>query len=116
MAILKKHKIKVNVAGHAGNGNLHIIPLMNLKDQSEREKILEVAQEVYTLIIAHGGTITAEHNDGIMRTPFVKQMFGERMYLLFKDIKTIFDPNNIFNPGKKVDGKLEDIEKWMKRG
>jgi FAD/FMN-containing dehydrogenase len=116
LAILKKYSIKVNVAGHAGNGNLHIIPLMDLKNEKEREKILVVAQEVYTLIIAHGGTITAEHNDGIIRTPFVKQMFGERMYLLFKETKSIFDPNNIFNPGKKVDGKLEDIKKYMKRG
>jgi FAD/FMN-containing dehydrogenase len=114
LAILKKYKISVNVAGHAGNGNLHIIPLMNLKDEKERAKIITVAQEVYTLIIAHGGTITAEHNDGIIRTPFVKQMFGERMYLLFKDVKSIFDSNNIFNPGKKVDGTLQDIQKWMK--
>lgn len=116
LAILKKHKITVNVAGHAGNGNLHIIPLMDLKDQNERAKILTVAQEVYTLIIAHGGTITAEHNDGIIRTPFVKQMFGERMYLLFRDVKSIFDANNIFNPGKKVNGTMQDVERWMKRG
>jgi FAD/FMN-containing dehydrogenase len=116
LAILKKNKIAVNIAGHAGNGNLHIIPLMDLKDPKERAKIVVVAKQVYDLIISYGGTITAEHNDGIMRTPFVKEMFGERTYLLFKEIKNIFDANNIFNPGKKVDGTIEDIEKWMKRG
>ncbi len=116
LAILKKYKISVNVAGHAGNGNLHIIPLMDLKDEKERAKIPKAAKEVYDLIISFGGSITAEHNDGIMRTPFVKDMFGERTYLLFKEVKNIFDPNNIFNPGKKVDGTMEDIEKWMKRG
>lgn len=115
LAILKKNKIKVNVAGHAGNGNLHIIPLMDLTDAKERVKITAVAQEVYTLIIKYGGTITAEHNDGIIRTPFVKQMFGERMYLLFKETKNIFDSNALFNPGKKVDGTIEDINKWMRR-
>jgi FAD/FMN-containing dehydrogenase len=114
LAILKRYKIKVNIAGHAGDGNLHIIPLMNLKDPYERSKIVTVAQEVYELIISYGGTITAEHNDGIMRTPFVKEQFGERMYLLFKEIKDIFDPKHIFNPGKKVDGTIEDIEQWMK--
>jgi FAD/FMN-containing dehydrogenase len=116
LAILKKYKISVNVAGHAGNGNLHIIPLMDLKNEKERAKIPLVAREVYDLIISFGGTITAEHNDGIIRTPFVKDMFGERMYLLFKEVKNIFDPNNIFNPGKKVDGTMEAVEKWMKRG
>ncbi len=116
LAILKKNKIAVNVAGHAGNGNLHIIPLMNLRDPKERSKIVVVAKQVYELIISYGGTITAEHNDGIMRTPFVKDMFGERTYLLFKEVKNIFDAHNIFNPGKKVDGTVEDIEKWMKKG
>ncbi len=115
LAILKKYRISVNVAGHAGNGNLHIIPLMDLKNEKERAKITKVAQEVYDLILSYGGTITAEHNDGIIRTPFVKEMFGERMYLLFKETKNIFDPNNIFNPGKKVDGTLEDVERWMKK-
>lgn len=115
LAILKKYKIAVNVAGHAGNGNLHIIPLMDLKDEKERAKIPLVAQEVYDLIISFGGTITAEHNDGIIRTPFVKEMFGERMYLLFKEAKAIFDPNTVFNPGKKVDGTLEDVTRWMRK-
>lgn len=116
LAILKKNKIAVNIAGHAGNGNLHIIPLMDLKNEEEREKIPLVAKEVFDLIISYGGTITAEHNDGIIRTPFVKDQFGDRMYVLFKDVKNIFDPKNIFNPGKKVDGQMENISKWMKRG
>ena len=116
LAILKRYKISVNIAGHAGNGNLHIIPLMDLKDEKERAKIPVVAEEVFNLIISYGGTITAEHNDGIIRTPFVKEQFGERMYLLFKEMKNIFDPNTIFNPGKKVEGKKEDIARFMKKG
>ncbi len=116
LAILKKNKININIAGHAGEGNLHIIPLMDLKDENERAKIIPVAQEVYDLVLSYGGTITAEHNDGIIRTPFLKDMYGERMTLLFKEIKSIFDINTIFNPGKKVGGTLADIEKWMKKG
>lgn len=107
LAILKKHGITANIAGHAGNGNYHIIPLMDLTQDSERSKIIPVAEEVYKLIIEYGGSITAEHNDGLIRTPFVKDMFGESMYKLFEEVKMIFDPDNIFNPGKKVGGTIE---------
>lgn len=108
--ILEENEIKVNIAGHAGSGNLHIIPLMELDKEEERDKIAKVASEVYDLVISYGGTITAEHNDGIMRTPYVEKMFGEDIYGLFKQIKEIFDPNNIFNPGKKVGGTIEYLE------
>lgn len=107
LKILNDNGIKINIVGHAGSGNLHIIPLMNLKKETEREKISKVSDEVYDLIIEYGGTITAEHNDGIIRTPYVAKMFGEEVYGLFEEVKNIFDPNNIFNPGKKVGGTIE---------
>jgi FAD/FMN-containing dehydrogenase len=113
LAILHKAGIAANIAGHAGNGNYHIIPLMDIAKASERAKIVPVSKQVYDLIIEYGGSITAEHNDGIMRTPFVEQMFGAEMYQLFKQIKTIFDPQNIFNPGKKVGGTLEYLEQHL---
>ena len=107
LAILKKHQIKANIAGHAGDGNYHIIPLMEFKKESERAKITPVSDEVFALIKEYGGTITAEHNDGIIRTPYVEEMFGTEVYGLFKEVKQIFDPQNIFNPGKKVGGTIE---------
>ncbi len=116
LKILKDHGIKANIAGHAGNGNYHIIPLMDLKEASERDKILPVAKLVYDLIIQSGGTITAEHNDGIIRTPFVEQMFGHEMYHLFEEVKKILDPQDIFNPGKKVGGTLKYLEEHIAKG
>ncbi|PIR38278.1 MAG: FAD-binding oxidoreductase [Candidatus Zambryskibacteria bacterium CG10_big_fil_rev_8_21_14_0_10_42_12] len=113
LAILKGAGIKANIAGHAGNGNFHIIPLMDLTDPHERAKIVPVADRVYDLVIAYEGSITAEHNDGIIRTPYVKKQYGERVYKLFEETKNIFDPQNIFNPGKKVGGTKEDIEKYL---
>jgi FAD/FMN-containing dehydrogenase len=113
LKILKDHGIKANIAGHAGNGNYHIIPLMDMTKESERQKIVPVSDLVYKLISEYGGTITAEHNDGIIRTPYVEQMFGHKMYQIFVEIKKIFDPQNIFNPGKKVGGSLEYIEKHI---
>jgi len=113
MKILKDNGIKANIAGHAGSGNLHIIPLMELDKKEERDKIAKVATLVYDLVIKYGGTITAEHNDGIIRTPYVEKMFGEEVYKLFKQTKEIFDPNNIFNPGKKVGGTIEYMEEHI---
>lgn len=110
LKILKDSGIKANIAGHAGNGNYHIIPLMDLTKESERAKIVPVSKKVYELIIQYGGTITAEHNDGIIRTPFIEQMFGHEVYKLFIKTKQIFDPQNIFNPGKKVGGTIEYME------
>lgn len=107
MKILKEHDIRINIAGHAGSGNLHIIPLMDLTKEEERAKIPVVAEKVFKLVHEYEGTMTAEHNDGIIRTPFLKDQFGEDMYKLFEEVKHIFDPKNIFNPGKKVGGTLE---------
>ena len=100
--ILKSYNIKSTLAGHAGSGNFHIIPLMDLTKESERKKIPEVSDKIYDLVIKYGGSITAEHNDGIIRSPYLKKMYGDRIYGFFEDVKDIFDPENLFNPGKKV--------------
>ena len=113
--ILKKHKIEANIAGHAGDGNFHIIPLMDLTKPSERKKIPIVSDKVYDLIIQYGGSITAEHNDGIIRTPYLEKMYGTEVYKLFEEVKNIFDPQNIFNPGKKVGGSMEYLKKHIVR-
>lgn len=104
LQILKKAGIKTNIAGHAGNGNYHIIPLMDLTKDENRAKLMDVADEFYQLVVDFGGSISAEHNDGILRTPYLSLMYGEEMMKLFEQVKTIFDPDNIFNPGKKVAG------------
>ncbi len=108
--ILLDNKIDVNIAGHAGEGNFHIIPLMDLSKEEERAKITKVAGEVYTLVNEFGGSITGEHNDGIIRTPYLNKMYSPEILELFKKVKNIFDPDNIFNPGKKVGGSIEYLE------
>jgi FAD/FMN-containing dehydrogenase len=113
LKILKDNGVKANIAGHAGDGNYHIIPLMDMRKASERAKIAKVLKLVVDLIVSYGGTITAEHNDGIIRTPFVEEMFGPEVYKLFEQVKDIFDPKGIFNPGKKVRGSIEYMEKHI---
>ncbi len=100
--ILNIYPITYTIAGHAGNGNFHIIPLMDFKDVNTSKIILDLSKKVYDLVLEYKGSTTAEHNDGLIRTPFLKQMYGEGIYGLFVETKKIFDPKNIFNPGKKV--------------
>lgn len=108
----KEHMV-YTIAGHVGNGNFHLIPLMDLTKEENRKIILELAPKVYELVIAEGGTTTGEHNDGIIRTPYLTMLFGAEMVALFAEVKKIFDPLNLFNPGKKVGGTFADIERDM---
>jgi len=104
LAILERYpKMTLTIAGHAGNGNFHVIPLMDLSRPDARPVIEEVSKQVYDLVLSYGGSITAEHNDGLVRGPYVEQMFGAEVYGLFRKVKDIFDPDGIFNPGKKID-------------
>lgn len=105
--ILDTYDITYTIAGHAGDGNFHIIPLMDFSRTDISKIILELGEKVYSLVLSYGGSITAEHNDGIIRTPYLEKMYGEKMYDIFKQVKNIFDPKNILNPGKKVGGTKE---------
>ena len=67
--------------------------------------IVELGDLVYDLVLKYHGSITAEHNDGIVRTPYLKKMYGENIIKIFKEIKYIFDSKDIFNPGKKTVGE-----------
>ncbi len=111
-AILDTYKLTYTIAGHVGDGNFHIIPLMDLHEAHSHEVIKELSVKVYELVHEFGGTITAEHNDGLIRTPFVKMQYGEEVYRLFEKVKKIWDPQGIFNPGKKVGTTWEEaVEK-----
>ncbi len=101
-AILGKYKLMYTVAGHAGDGNFHIIPLMDFRRPDTAKIIIDLSDKVYDLVIKYHGSITAEHNDGLIRTPYLQKMYGEKIIKIFTDIKKVFDPKNIFNPGKKI--------------
>jgi len=108
--ILDSYHMVYTIAGHAGNGNFHIIPLMDMKIKDNVRVIKEVGEKVYSLVAEYHGSITGEHNDGIVRTPYLHKMYSPEILNLFKRTKEIFDPLNIFNPGKKVNGTLEYME------
>ncbi len=98
----KQKKLIYTIAGHVGDGNFHVIPLMNLSKPEVRSVIPEIMPKVHKLVFKYKGSITGEHNDGLIRSPYLKDMYGQKIYELFEQVKDIFDPNHIFNPGKKV--------------
>jgi len=102
-AIIRKYKLFATIAGHMGDGNFHVIPLMKIEDPKERKKIEPSQKEVNDLVLKYGGSLSGEHNDGLVRGPWLEAQFGKEILGLFKEVKTIFDPANIFNPHKKSD-------------
>ena len=105
--INKKYDTKSIVYGHAGNGNIHIRLISNRKKIS---MIKNIATQFFEEIIKMGGTITAEHGDGLARSEFVKLQYGAINYQIFKEIKKLFDPNSILNPGKIITQKSSIIK------
>ena len=101
--ILKKYGLLATIAGHMGDGNFHIIPLMNIELEKERAKFKPAMTEVNELVLKMGGSLSGEHNDGMIRGPWLERMYGSAVFGYMQQVKSIFDPHNIFNPHKKTD-------------
>jgi FAD/FMN-containing dehydrogenase len=106
-AILDKYKLLATIAGHVGDGNFHVIPLMKFEQEKERDKIEPAMKEVNELVLSYGGSLSGEHNDGLIRGPWLERSYGKEVFDLFVETKRIFDPKDIFNPHKKVDAKWD---------
>lgn len=106
-AIIRKYQLQATIAGHMGDGNFHIIPLMKLEDPADRRKILPAMKAVNNLVLKYGGSLSGEHNDGLVRGPWLEQMYGKEMLRLFREAKDIMDPQAIFNPHKKANADWE---------
>jgi FAD/FMN-containing dehydrogenase len=100
--VIKKYKLFATIAGHMGDGNFHIIPLMKLEDKRDRKKLLPAMKEVNDLVLRYHGSLSGEHNDGLVRGPWLEKMYGKEVMHLFRETKNIFDPQHIFNPHKKA--------------
>ena len=101
--ILKKHGLYSVHYAHAGSGEIHLRPIINLKTKEGNQLFRTIAQEVATLVKKYDGSLSGEHGDGRLRGEFIKQMVGEKNYELLKQVKYTWDPHNIFNPNKIVD-------------
>jgi FAD/FMN-containing dehydrogenase/Fe-S oxidoreductase len=101
--ILKKHNLYSVHYAHAGSGEIHLRPIINLKTVEGNKLFRTIAEEIATLVKKYDGSLSGEHGDGRLRGEFIKQMVGEKNYALLKEVKKAWDPNNIFNPNKIVD-------------
>jgi len=105
--IIRKYKLPATLSGHFGDGNFHIVPLMNIESPKEQAKLEPVMRELIPLVLKYGGTMAGEHNDGMVRGPWLSAVFGDDVFAIFKHTKEIFDPHYIFNPHKKTDASWE---------
>ncbi|SNZ00043.1 FAD-binding and (Fe-S)-binding domain-containing protein [Flagellimonas pacifica] len=101
--IMKGYDQEAVYYAHAGAGELHLRPILNLKKSSDVALFRAITTDVAKLTKKYKGSFSGEHGDGIVRAEFIPLMIGEANYELLKRVKTLFDPNNIFNPGKIVD-------------
>ena len=101
-AMAGKYDIPMAFYGHAGDGELHIRPYMDLRNETEVQRMKQMAQDVFSLAWSLGGSISGEHGDGLLRAAFIEAQYGKDYYELLKGIKQIFDPANILNPGKII--------------
>ena len=101
--ILKKYNLYSVHYAHAGSGELHLRPIINLKTVEGNRLFRSIAEEIATLVKKYNGSLSGEHGDGRLRGEFIRQMVGEKNYALLKEIKRTWDPQNIFNPNKIVD-------------
>jgi glycolate dehydrogenase FAD-linked subunit len=96
------YKLNYVIYGHAGDGNLHTRPLVDVNSKSEIDLIQNLAEDIFNRVIRSGGTISGEHGDGLARTRYIEYMYTGEIVSLFKEVKRLFDPKYIMNPGKKV--------------
>lgn len=101
--VLDSYGLSCVYHGHISTGELHLRPILNLKEEHDRRLFRVVATETARLVKKYRGSLSGEHGDGRLRGEFLPLMFGEKVYALFKDVKRLWDENGIFNIGKIVD-------------
>jgi len=106
--VLKRHEVIASLFAHAGHGQLHLRPFLDLADPADAAKIAPLAADLYHEVLDVGGTISGEHAAGLSRTAFIRQQYGP-LTDVFVDVKRLFDPQNLLNPGKIVHGDPEAL-------
>src|SRR5438067_5296636 len=100
--MIQSYKTTAGVYAHASVGCLHVRPVINLKTEEGLQQFEAIANASAELVLEFGGALSGEHGDGLLRTPFVRQIFVDELYQAFCAIKRQFDPQVLFNPGKIV--------------
>ncbi len=112
--LFAKNSLQVALWGHAGSGNLHMQPLLDLGQLGDRQRIFRLMDEYNTLVIGMGGSLSGQHGDGRLRGPYLSQLYGPEVYSLFGKVKKIFDPHGTLNPKVKTDVTLDDVKPLLR--
>jgi len=113
--IFNKNHVEIAIWGHAGEGNLHIQPFLDLAVVGDRQKVFRMMDEYYPMIIEMGGSTSSSYNDGRLRSLYLEKLYGKDAYELMVRVKNIFDPHNILNPGVKVNTNVEDVKNMLRQ-
>jgi FAD/FMN-containing dehydrogenase/Fe-S oxidoreductase len=112
--VLQKHQTTASFLIHAGAGQVHTRPFLDLRDPSQRDRARALAAEVHDLALDLGGTISTQHGVGLARTPWVARQYG-RLFQVLRQVKAIFDPEHLFNPGKIVEGEQDPLDTHLRK-
>ncbi|OQB41547.1 MAG: Anaerobic glycerol-3-phosphate dehydrogenase subunit C [Candidatus Latescibacteria bacterium ADurb.Bin168] len=113
--IFQSFDVEAAIYGHAGQGNLHVRPLLDLTDARDIARLELLASAVFGTVSRYGGSMSGEHGDGRARAPFLRRMYGE-LSDVFVDVKELFDPSNILNPGVKVSRAPHALDSDLRLG
>jgi FAD/FMN-containing dehydrogenase/Fe-S oxidoreductase len=105
LKICAKHNTEVSMYAHASVGVIHVQPLLDLRQEQDIVNLKNITDETFDLVVKYGGSWSGEHGDGLVRSAYNERFFGSRLYLAFREVKKLFDPENIMNPGKIVDSQ-----------
>lgn len=108
MEICRRHGCESTFYAHASVGVIHSQPMLDLKRQDDIDRMKAIAEECFELVLRYGGSWSGEHGDGLVRSPFNERFFGPRVYGALKEVKRLFDPRGLMNPGKIVDAEPMD--------
>jgi len=115
LEIGRRYDIVITFFGHAGDGELHSRPLLDLSEPADVDKMRAIADDVFSLAWSLGGSISGEHADGLVRAAFIRKQYGDEYYELLCRIKNIFDPDGLMNPGKIINGDPDVMVKNLRR-
>jgi FAD/FMN-containing dehydrogenase/Fe-S oxidoreductase len=99
--VFQKHELTTSLYAHAASGQVHMRPFLSPLASSDTGRIEEIARDLYEVVFSVGGSISGEHGDGLSRTAFIRSQYGP-LYKVFREIKDVFDPHNLLNPGKII--------------
>ena len=105
LQVCKKHGTEVAMYAHASVGVIHVRPILDLRQAKDIERLKNITEETFELVMEYGGSWSGEHGDGLVRSAYNKRFFGDQIYDALREVKTLFDPENLMNPGKIIEAQ-----------